>query len=1111
MNARMLIIRSLLHYWRTGIVVAFGVAIATAVIVGSLVVGDSVKGSIRDTAMARLGSIDYMLVAPHFFRDELAADISHDRKLKDKTRRVVPAVITQGTAENAESGVIVPNVGVVGVDRSFWKLYGDDTANISGRNVAISAALAHDIRATHGDSILVNVDKQSAVPSGTLFEQKSREDTLRSMRLTVAVILPDNGVGGFRVNTGTDAPGNVFVSRDWLTQEIGKEHKSNALLVEAVRGGGNIDLQSALKSSAKLSDYGLKLVPNPKQGYVSLQSEGMLMGNAEVKIAEKAIAASGGLSALTSVYLASTIKKVGESEGIPYSIVAGMQVPSSGISLNTWAAQDLNAKIGDRLEVSYLIPNTDGTYRNGSVTLKLVSIVTLSGPFADRGLVPVFEGITDVERIDEWNAPFPVDLNRIREKDEEYWDKYRATPKAFISLRDAREMWKSASHETNAAWVTSIRATPTAGSGLNTLSRNISRNMLLRMSPENAGMVFRPVRELAVKASSGTTDFGQLFLAMSFFLVIAGAGLAGMLMRLSADQRASEAGIMLASGFDPKTASRILLGEGICLTLLGVIPGVGLGVLYAWLIISALTSWWIGAVGTSALWLHLNAGSLVIGGIAGFVVSMLSVAWGTRKLGRSRVLDLLAGWRSMAMLPKNSSTKRSLVVLVASVIGAAVLLICSIAIGLVPPEGAFFGCGALLLVASLAGVNLALIYALKKSVLPPTIPWLALRSAAANRGRSLLVVGLIASASFIIVTVAANTRDFSRMDFTRRDSGTGGFALRAVSSLPLHYDLGTPSGRANLGFPAEDEKLFKNMQVMSFLVSPGEDISCLNLAKPTQPRVLGVSKDMIRRGGFSIATLESPAGNPWKILTNPGLHNAIPTFGDADSIKWSLHSDIGKNIEMTDQNGKQIDLHFAGLIHGSIFASELLVSEDNFKRIFPGVSNPRYFLISVPSSEASKVAESLRRNLGDMGFDVQPASEVLNLYKSVQNTYLSVFMALGGLGILLGTVGLVAVLLRSALERRREFALMLATGAGTGTLARLLILENTTLLLCGLLCGTISALIAVAPQLVSVESRINWGMMLGELAAIAIVGILSCSVAAGRVVNGSLVKALREE
>ena len=130
---------------------------------------------------------------------------------------------------------------------------------------------------------------------------------------------------------------------------------------------------------------------------------------------------------------------------------------------------------------------------------------------------------------------------------------------------------------------------------------------------------------------------------------------------------------------------------------------------------------------------------------------------------------------------------------------------------------------------------------------------LALRSAAANRSRSLLVIGLIAAASFMIVAVAANTRNFSRMDYTRKDSGTGGFALRAISSLPIRHDFGTPAGRAALGFPPEDEAIFKGVKVYRLdLVSPGDDVSCLNLAKPTQPRVLWVGKDFIDRGGFSV-------------------------------------------------------------------------------------------------------------------------------------------------------------------------------------------------------------------------------------------------------------------
>ena len=66
---------------------------------------------------------------------------------------------------------------------------------------------------------------------------------------------------------------------------------------------------------------------------------------------------------------------------------------------------------------------------------------------------------------------------------------------------------------------------------------------------------------------------------------------------------------------------------------------------------------------------------------------------------------------------------------------------------------------------------------------PFTLPRLALRNAGANRGRSLLIVGLLAGAAFLLVTVAANTRDDTHLDWTQRSAGTGGFA-RTMPRLP---------------------------------------------------------------------------------------------------------------------------------------------------------------------------------------------------------------------------------------------------------------------------------------------------------------------------------------
>ncbi|MFP3904747.1 MAG: ABC transporter permease [Armatimonadota bacterium] len=357
--------------------------------------------------------------------------------------------------------------------------------------------------------------------------------------------------------------------------------------------------------------------------------------------------------------------------------------------------------------------------------------------------------------------------------------------------------------------------------------------------------------------------------------------------------------------------------------------------------------------------------------------------------------------------------------------------------------------------------------------------------------------------------MAANSQDLSALDVTDRDSGTGGFELRATSSVPLPYDLETEAGRRRLGFSAADEKVMQECEIISFRQSPGEDISCLNIARPQHPVILGVPQRIIKRGGFSLSTTsDSPDG--WEAL-EVDMPGTIPAFGDAASVRWTLHSGLGQYYSMPGPGGQELPFRFVGLLANSIFQSELLVDETIFEAIYPGINAPAYFLIDTPPDRQDEVARILRRNLGEMGFQVRATTAVLNDYLQVQNTYLSMFLALGGLGLLLGTVGLVTVLLRSALERRSELALMLATGFTRAGIAWTLVAENGGLLVLGLVMGTVSALIAVGPQLASATSEVNWQVLVGVLSAILVVGVISCGAAAFAVVRGPLIPALREE
>ncbi len=1274
--------RSAVHYRRTGLAVAAAVAIATAVITGSLLVGASVSGSVRDAALARLGRIDHALVAPRFFRAGLAADLLRDPGLAGKARSVVPAILTPASVAGADEDTTVPDATAIGIDEGFGHLFpGAPPLRLEEWQAAINQALARDLDVRAGDPLVVTLERGGAIPFGTLFAHRGREETRASLRVDVTAILPDEGLGGFRLDPGTAVPRNIFLARGALAAAMGQTGNANALLVEAASASAEDSLARALAARCSLAEYGLRVRPL-KRGTFAVQSAGLLLRETEVTATRKAAEALGVPAHPTSITLATAIRRPG-GRSLAYAIVAGLPdalvgaMPGSdkagarsvagqtgappagtlgghGMVLNRWAADDLGARAGDPLEIDTLVPAWDGTYRTETHRFVLRGVAEMGGLGAEPGLVPEIAGITDAERVDAWSAPFPVDLHRITPRDDAYWERYRAAPRAFVSLEAARELWRRTEGAGQQEWVTGVllglqisglrlqnagapgalpdaagvRTVPplahNAGAGgvrspwvarsgdrpLREWDRPprewdrphgegalpdrpepvtadaISRAVVAHLRPADAGLVFRPVRRLVLEASRGSTDFGQLFLAMSFFLVLSAAGLAAMTMRLLAERRAAEMGVLLVCGFRPEQVRRTVLAEGALLAAVGALPGTFLGVLYAAGIVHALTTRWAGAVSSTALWLHVDAGSLWAGALSGLGIGVLAVWWGVRQMTRRPVLELLSGMQNAECRMQNAecrmqnaatgaaggrpspvgaagsrntqhATRSTLVsagagsarrrqrtdrtdqtdpaapaptrsgilhsafcilhsafCILHSAIPWAVLAGALIALGMggqVPAAVAFFGGGAALLGAGLGACRGVLRRAVRTAGMP-TPARMAVRSAAANPGRSMLVVGLFASAAFVLVATAANQRDVSAGGVNRRDSGAGGFALRAVSALPIPFDFGSAAGRARLGFPPEDEALFRGVEVVPFLAGPGEDISCLNLARPTAPRLLGVPRAMVQRGGFRVKSQTvRPGGNPWRVLEAGAVGGALPAFGDADSVQWTLHSGLGKRYSVPDAGGRPVPLRFAGVLPGSLFAGELLVSEANFRRLFPAVTAPRYFLIATPDGRDEQVAQSLRRNLGEMGLSVRATPEVLNSYRRVQNTYLATFLALGGLGMLLGTLGLVMVLLRGALERRSEFALMLATGFRRQDLSRLLLLENAGLLLAGLAIGLVAALVAVLPALSAAQTKASWGTVAALLAAMLVVGLGSCAAAARAAVRGDLVQALRGE
>jgi len=1123
-----LALRGLRYHWRTNLAVALAVMAAAAVLTGALLVGDSMRGSLRHLLLDQLGSIDEVLVTDRFFRAELAQEIATSENFQEHFSAAVPAVYVQGTVDHPGSSLRAGRVSVIGSDASFFKLGGGGPKKPPVRNeIVLNEPLAREIGAKAGDEVLLRIGSASQIPADSALGRKT--ETIRNRRLTVSEIIPATGLGRLALNPSQLVPLVAYVDASTLQDALEQAGKVNAIFVAGKAGAmptvaAHAQLLAALRP--KLEDYGITIAPH-KLGYVQLTSNRMLVEPNIVEAARKAFAADRAQEVLT--YLANWISK--EDKQIPYSTIAAIdfssepplgplknvageaidQLADNEIVLNSWAAEDIGAEPGDEIEITYFEPeSTHGDVRESRAKFKLKDVVPLEGLAADPDFTPELPGVTDQLSIGDWDPPFPYDSGRVRDKDEQYWDEHRTTPKAFISLAAGRKLWSSRFGNT-----TSVRFAPPPGPTLQAQADQ------LQLKPESLGFVFRPIKRLGLEASQGTTGFDGLFLGFSLFIMVASLLLVALLFRLGIEQRAAEIGVLDTVGMRNSRIRRVLLSEALVVTLVGSLLGVAAGVAYAWLMLAGLSTWWLSAISTPFLDLYITPKSLVIGFIGGLLVSLLTVWWTLRRLKHISVRRLLAGQTQEDRFSAGDGTSRRRWI-------AAGLLVLAILSGLSAPwlrgeaqAGAFVGAGALILAAALVFIADALRRPGKSSAAGLTIPMLAARNGARNPGRSVLSVGLIAAASFLIVALSAFRLDPTALS-TGRDSGSGGFAIVAQSDAPIYQNLNEESGREQLGLSVEADELLAKADTVALRVETGDDASCLNLYQSSQPRVLGATPALIERGGFSWGGTEAEtpeeAANPWRLLDKPlpvaaemGKSKVVPAIVDFNTATYSLKKGIGDTIEVTDGDGKPAYLQIVGMLKNSIFQGDVIVGEANFLKLFPEVNGYRFFLVDTKGQPETAVRQALEDSLGDYGFDAETSSARLEAFFAVQNTYLSTFQSLGGLGLLLGTFGLATVQLRSVLERRGELALLRAAGFRRSLLARLVMLENVVLLVGGLALGVLAALVAVLPHWILGGASIPWLSLAATLFAVLVAGLLAGLLAVRATLRAELIPALRAE
>jgi uncharacterized membrane protein YhaH (DUF805 family) len=712
-----------------------------------------------------------------------------------------------------------------------------------------------------------------------------------------------------------------------------------------------------------------------------------------------------------------------------------------------------------------------------------------------------------------------MDLRRIRPADEDYWHRFGATPKAFISLARGQQLWGSRFGK-----LTSVRlALPDAGAtaahrstgSATAVPAAFAEALKGKLNPEAAGFSIIPVRARGLAASEGATDFGEYFVYFSFFLIVAAVLLAGLFFRLGIEQRVREIGTLRALGFPSATIRRLFLVEGAALAGAGSLLGVAGAIGYGGLLVAGLRTWWIGATGTNQVFLHVSARELAVGAAAGVAAALLAVLWSLRALREAPATMMLAGVMESGVgrLRRARGCAWSGAVTFAS----AVALLAGAAAGPVPQVGAFFAAGVLLL-ASMLSLIAVYVRRTRAHELSGS-GWVALvrlgaRHVSYRPGRSLLSVALIAFATFVIVSVEAFRKDPNDTSLAR-GSGTGGFALIAQATLPIVVDPNSKAGRETLGISASDHPAFARVRFVPFRERPGDDASCLNLYSPQEPRVIGAAPGFVREARFGFqASLAKTAGetqNPWTLLESVQPDGVIPAIADATTIQYAFHRSVGDQIIVRGDNGAPVRLRLVGALRDSILQGAMIIGEANFLRVFPDREGFRFFLLDAPPADGPALVRLLEEALADRGMAVERSADRLAAYHRVENTYLSTFQTLGILGLALGTFGLAAVVLRNVLERRRELALLRAVGYSGRALSLIIAVETVLLMAGGVVCGSVCAMLAIVPALIARGGSPPLAAAGAMLAAIVAAGLLASLAAAIAVRRMPLLAALRSE
>ncbi len=1078
--------RSISHNLKGALYQIVIIILLSAVITGSLMTGKSVRESLKETSFEKLGNTGIVISSGiRYFDPSLTSRLASETGLK-----CTGVLELDGYCQNFATQQYVPQVKIYALDDNFFPFHNNGQITIDKGSVAVNERLADYIGLKEGDDLIIRFSSITDIPADAPFSPGKESNP--SVVFRTATILGPGNSGNFSLGISQLTPINIFINRSDLTDAEGKIPGINRLLFDRTQSVSTEQIYDDLLNIMKPEDTGLSLRLIPSTGGYELVSDRIFIDQSQVEEISKLPVASYPVI----TYLANNISK--DDKSTPYSFISALDaslyggIPEgNGIVINEWLANDLDANAGDTLQVTWFSPDPQNRLTEQKLDFIVSRVVTMEHVWADSLLMPEFPGIAGSESCTDWDAGVEINMSLIRKKDEDYWNKYGGTPKAFINYAKGKELWAG-----NFGPATSIR-----------FKEDVTENELREklkgaIDPYKSGFTISDLPQESVMAANKSVDFSTLFLGLGFFIILSAFILLILVVSTFFESKKDQVMTLYSIGFANREIEKILFLESGLTAIAGALLGALAGGLFNLLIIKALNSVWVGAVQTKGLTSSFDPMSMLIGFAVTTIIILIIL-----KLRSARFLKHLSQAETGVTNKPSAKKNRRLAIIVLILTHVLIALsfiktgyssLISYSTGVM-----VFATSILLIRQYYLGKQKTGIYSFRNK------NQISGSYYSFNPSQAIAPILFLAAGLFAVIITGVNRMNISD-NMLKPSGGTGGFLLWGEASVSVRGSLTSEAGRREYGL---DEPELKGLSVIEGRKTPGNDASCLNLNHIASPPLLGIDpSEFVRRGSFSFAvTMKGiDVSNPWQTLDIPPADGTIYGIADQTVLQYGLKVKPGDTLKIRTESGQVLNVVISAGLKSSVFQGYVIIGAENFSRFFPSISGSQVFLADGDPAFSELYKNTLSERLSEYGVHFEPAQERLASFFVVTNTYLSVFTILGGIGLILGVAGLGLILIRNFNQRRRDFGLMLAQGFSVKSIRKIIFGEHARILLAGMLTGIISALIATRPSVMN-NSDLPWGTLAVMIILILLSGIIALAVSVRSVNKDTLITRIRKE